>query len=164
MWALGDYPALAADLVSELGQALTLACGVRRGDRVLDVAAGSGNAAIAAARAGASVVACDLTPELLAMRQAPRRHRRSGPPPLAVREYGPHMIVCTRQSNPFDAVSHGRIDIARLRRSLAGLPLPRAADGRLMLAVHVSNWLRPGAATSPERLFRHVCGRGKARC
>ena len=61
----------------------------------------------------------------------------------------------------YDAVNHGRIDIARLRRSLAGLPLPRAADGRLMLAVDVSNWLRPGAATSPERLFCHVYGRGK---
>jgi hypothetical protein len=61
----------------------------------------------------------------------------------------------------YDAVNHGRIDIARLRRSLAGLPLPRGADGRLMLAVDVSNWLRPGAATSPDRLFCHVYGRGK---
>ena len=61
----------------------------------------------------------------------------------------------------YDAVNCGRIDIARLRRSLAGLPLPRAADGRLMLAVDVSNWLRPGAATSPDRLFCHVYGRGK---
>jgi DDE superfamily endonuclease len=61
----------------------------------------------------------------------------------------------------YDAVNHGRVDIARLRRSLAGLPLPRAADGRLMLAVDVSNWLRPGAATSPGRLFCHVYGRGK---
>jgi hypothetical protein len=33
------------------------------------------------------------------------------------------------------------------------LPLPRAADGRLVLAVDVSNWLRPGAAISPGRLF-----------
>ena len=61
----------------------------------------------------------------------------------------------------YDAVNHGRIEMARLRRSLAGLPLPRAADGRLMLAVDVSNWLRPGAATSPDRLFCHVYGRGK---
>src|SRR5512140_3228675 len=61
----------------------------------------------------------------------------------------------------YDAVNHGRIDIARLRRSLAGLPLPRAADGRLMLAVDVSSWLRPGAVTSPDRLFCHVYGRGK---
>src|SRR5213079_2744314 len=61
----------------------------------------------------------------------------------------------------YDAVSHGRVDIGRLRRSLAGLPLPRAADGRLVLAADVSNWLRPGAATSPQRLFCHVYGRGK---
>jgi hypothetical protein len=61
----------------------------------------------------------------------------------------------------YDAVSHGRIDVARLRRVLAGLPLPRAADGRLILAADVSNWLRPGAATSPDRLFCHVYGRGK---
>jgi hypothetical protein len=61
----------------------------------------------------------------------------------------------------YDAVNNGRISIGRLRRSLAGLPLPRAADGRLVLAVDVSNWLRPGAGTSPERLFCHVYGRGK---
>ena len=61
----------------------------------------------------------------------------------------------------YDGVNRGRIDFARLRRTLAGLPLPRAADGRLMLAVDVSNWLRPGAATSPDRLFCHVYARGK---
>src|SRR6266480_3208933 len=61
----------------------------------------------------------------------------------------------------YGAVNCGEIAIGRLRRSLAGLPLPRAADGRLMLAVDVSSWLRPGAATSPGRLFCHVYGRGK---
>src|SRR5690349_19944275 len=61
----------------------------------------------------------------------------------------------------YDAVNHGRIIISRLRRCLAGLPLPRAADGRLMLAVDVSSWLRPEAATSAGRLFCHVYGRGK---
>jgi hypothetical protein len=61
----------------------------------------------------------------------------------------------------YDAVNHGRVGTGRLRRSLAGLGLPRAADGRLVLAADVSNWLRPGAATSPERLFCHVYGRGK---
>jgi hypothetical protein len=61
----------------------------------------------------------------------------------------------------YDAVNHGRMDIARLRRSLAGLPLPRAAGGRLMLAADVSNWLRPDAETSPDRLFCHVYGRAK---
>src|SRR5262252_7814814 len=51
----------------------------------------------------------------------------------------------------YDAVNHGRISISRLRQALDGLPRPRASDGRLMLAADVSNWLRPGAATSPER-------------
>ena len=64
MWALGDYPALAADLLPELGRLLVSACGVAQGDRVLDVAAGSGNVAIPAAQTGATVVASDLTPEL----------------------------------------------------------------------------------------------------
>src|ERR1019366_7567894 len=61
----------------------------------------------------------------------------------------------------YDVVDHGRVEIGRLRRGVAGRPLPRAADGRLVLAVDVSNWLRPGAATSPDRLFCHVYGRGK---
>jgi SAM-dependent methyltransferase len=64
MWASGDYPALAADIISELGEALVESVNIQPGDRVLDVAAGSGNAAIPAAVAGASVVASDLTPEL----------------------------------------------------------------------------------------------------
>jgi DDE superfamily endonuclease len=61
----------------------------------------------------------------------------------------------------YDAVNCGRIAVSRLRRVLAGLPLPRSADGRLVLAADVSCWLRPGAATSPERLFCHVYGRAK---
>ena len=65
MWALGDYPSLAAEIIPDLGARLVEACDVRAGQRVLDVAAGSGNAAIPAALAGAHVVASDLTPELL---------------------------------------------------------------------------------------------------
>lgn len=65
MWALGDYPAVASDVVGALGPILVEASKVGRGDRVLDVAAGAGNASIPAARTGASVVASDLTPELL---------------------------------------------------------------------------------------------------
>ncbi|MFH9892138.1 class I SAM-dependent methyltransferase [Streptomyces luteogriseus] len=64
MWAQGDYPSLAAEVIPELGAILVEACGVRSGLRVLDVGAGSGNAAIPAALTGADVVACDLTPEL----------------------------------------------------------------------------------------------------
>ncbi|MEU0198558.1 MULTISPECIES: class I SAM-dependent methyltransferase [unclassified Streptomyces] len=64
MWAQGDYPSLAAEIIPALGPILVEACGVRAGQRVLDVGAGSGNAAIPAALAGADVVASDLTPEL----------------------------------------------------------------------------------------------------
>ncbi len=64
LWASGDYPAVAAELIPELGPRLVAACGIRAGQRVLDVAAGSGNAAIPAATTGATVVASDLTPEL----------------------------------------------------------------------------------------------------
>ncbi len=67
MWALGDYPAVAADLVTPLGPVLVDACRVTSGDRLLDVAAGTGTVAIPAARAGAWVTASDLTPELLAV-------------------------------------------------------------------------------------------------
>jgi hypothetical protein len=61
----------------------------------------------------------------------------------------------------YDALNAGRIDVTRLRWSLAALALPRWADGRIRLAVDVSNWLRPDAQTSAERMFCHVYGRGK---
>jgi ubiquinone/menaquinone biosynthesis C-methylase UbiE len=75
MWASGDYPALAHDLIAELGPALVDACGVRPGMRVLDVAAGAGNAALVAADADAEVVAADLTPELFAAGRAAAAER-----------------------------------------------------------------------------------------
>ncbi|MET8111763.1 class I SAM-dependent methyltransferase [Streptomyces prasinus] len=65
MWARGDYPSVAAEIIPGLGKELVDAAGVGPGDRVLDVAAGTGNAAIPAALAGADVVAIDLAPELL---------------------------------------------------------------------------------------------------
>ena len=65
MWALGNYTAVATEIIAELGPVLVEAAQIKPGDRVLDVAAGSGNVAIPAAAAGASVVASDLTPELL---------------------------------------------------------------------------------------------------
>src|ERR1700712_5350217 len=64
MWALGDYPAMARDFLLPLGKRLAEAADISEGDRVLDVGAGTGNAAIAAARRGARVTASDLTPEL----------------------------------------------------------------------------------------------------
>lgn len=76
MWASGDYPALAHDLIWSLGPRLVEAVAVQPGERVLDVAAGSGNAAIPAALRGADVVASDLTPELFGAGE--RRAREAG--------------------------------------------------------------------------------------
>ena len=60
----------------------------------------------------------------------------------------------------YDGLNHGSIEIARLRRGVAGLALPRVGD-RIVLAVDVSPWLRPDAETSAQRLFCHVHGRAK---
>jgi SAM-dependent methyltransferase len=63
-WASGDYAAVAARIVV-VAERLCDAADLRAGWRVLDVATGSGNAAIAAARLGCSVVGIDYVPELL---------------------------------------------------------------------------------------------------
>lgn len=65
MWAMGNYPAVASELISDLGSVLVEACDIQPNDRVLDVACGSGNASIPAALLSAKVTACDLTPALL---------------------------------------------------------------------------------------------------
>jgi SAM-dependent methyltransferase len=65
MWASGDYPSMVETFLLPLGPRLVEACGIGPGMKVLDVAAGTGNASIPAAQAGAEVTASDLTPELL---------------------------------------------------------------------------------------------------
>jgi SAM-dependent methyltransferase len=65
MWASGDYPSMVETFLLPLGPRLVEACAIQPGQRVLDVAAGTGNASLIAAARGAHVVASDLTPELL---------------------------------------------------------------------------------------------------
>jgi SAM-dependent methyltransferase len=65
VWASGDYALMAEEVMAPLGPILVAAAGIGPRQRVLDVAAGSGNISLPAARAGASVVSTDLTPELL---------------------------------------------------------------------------------------------------
>src|SRR5919112_1578892 len=64
MWASGDYPSMVETFLLPLGPRLVDAAGIGEGMRVLDVAAGTGNASIVAAQRGAEVTASDLTPEL----------------------------------------------------------------------------------------------------
>jgi hypothetical protein len=61
----------------------------------------------------------------------------------------------------YAALARGRVDVARLRTAVSAVSLPRAADGRLVLAVDITCWLRPDAHTSPERILCHTYGRGK---
>ncbi|MGW7517920.1 transposase [Streptomyces sp. NPDC054796] len=60
----------------------------------------------------------------------------------------------------YGALNRGRLNTDRLRDLLVSLPLPRF-EGRLVLTVDVSAWLRSDAACSPERLFCHVHGRSR---
>ncbi len=75
IWASGDYPSMVEAWLLPLGPVLVQACDIGPGLRVLDVAAGTGNASIPAAERGGSVVASDLTPELL---DAGRRRAEAG--------------------------------------------------------------------------------------
>jgi ubiquinone/menaquinone biosynthesis C-methylase UbiE len=63
-WAAGDFSVVASRIVLQAEQ-LCESADVQAGWRVLDVATGSGNAAIAAARRGCSVVGADYVPALL---------------------------------------------------------------------------------------------------
>ncbi|MPY81359.1 MAG: hypothetical protein GEV04_23755, partial [Actinophytocola sp.] len=65
----------------------------------------------------------------------------------------------------YDALNAGRVDTERLGQLVAGLSVPRmpGPDGRdrIVLAVDASSWLRPDAATSPDRSFCHTYPRGQ---
>ena len=63
LWAAGDYDKI-AELMRDVGAAVAGAVSIEAGMRVLDVATGTGNVAIAAAQAGAEVIGLDIAPEL----------------------------------------------------------------------------------------------------
>src|SRR5687768_1147899 len=72
MWALGEYDRIADGLTVTTDQTLRVAR-VRPGERVLDLATGTGITAIAARERGATVTGVDLTPELLAVARTKAR-------------------------------------------------------------------------------------------
>ena len=92
---------------------------------------------------------------------------------LACRPERVHMLAelclepeCRRgHGGVYDALNCGDVVIGRLRRAAGAVPLRRWDDGRIRLACDVSNWLRPDAESSPERLFCHCtrAGRGTRR-
>jgi SAM-dependent methyltransferase len=72
MWALGEYDRIADSLTVSTDQTLRVAK-VRPGERVLDLATGTGITAIAARERGATVTGVDLTPELLQVARSKAR-------------------------------------------------------------------------------------------
>ena len=110
MWALGNYDNVATEVIQDLGVRIVEAAGIAPGDRVLDVAAGSGNASLPAARAGGQVRATDITPDLLqtgrqrseagGSRHHLARGRRGAPAVRRGRDspYSPSSASCSRRS------------------------------------------------------------------
>lgn len=72
MWTVGDFPEIATR-IEAASEAVVDAVDAGPGDRLLDVATGTGNAALIAAGRGATVSGLDLTPKLLAV-AAERAH------------------------------------------------------------------------------------------
>lgn len=99
MWSLGDYSLLAKQL-EEASRRLVEACAISSGQEVLDVAAGNGNCAIAAARRGAHVVASDLTPAMVQLGQA-----RSAAEGLDIEWVRPTWRICRSNPARFDCVT-----------------------------------------------------------
>ncbi|MBD8495379.1 class I SAM-dependent methyltransferase [Pseudomonas syringae] len=64
LWASGDYAVIGTRL-SLTAELLAEACDLHADEKVLDVAAGHGNATLAAARCGATVISTDFVPALL---------------------------------------------------------------------------------------------------
>lgn len=176
MWASGNYPELAHDLIWSLGPRLVDVVDVRPGERVLDVAAGTGNVAIPAALRGAQVVASDLTPEMF---DAGRRRAQEAGAELEWR-------TADAENLPFDDASfdvtvscigvmfaphheRGAAEILRVTRPGGRIGVlswtPQGFIGRMFATMKPFNApLPPGAQPAPlwgdERHVRELFGDG----
>lgn len=124
VWRRGDLATLARRLEPAAARLVEIA-GVGPGDAVLDVGAGDGNVALAAARAGAAVTACDLCPAAVELGRArTASHAR----PIA-------WHVAAIEDLPFE---DDRFDAALSSFAAVYSPTPRRAMGELTRVV------RPG--------------------
>ena len=144
-WASGDYATVGTTL-QIVGETLAEAADVRSGERVLDVAAGNGNATLAAARRFAEVTSTDYVPALLDKGRA--RAQAEG---LAVRFLeaagaraslelaGEEILTLIRGGTPADEIAVVVPSLDRVRSPLetafGSLGIPYSYEGRLSLRV-----------------------------
>jgi len=154
-WGDGEYARTAALLEPASGIVVDVA-GVGAGDRVLDMACGTGNAAIAAAERGASVVGVDLSSALVGI--ARERAERAGLADAA-------FLVGDACDPPVDA---GAFDVAVSVFGVIFAPEPAVAVGRMLTALRpggtlaITSWIGRGpvheAATVLRAAFPSVDG------
>lgn len=148
VWGAVDYHAIAVQdvVVSEL---LARAADVHSGQRVLDVAAGSGNTALAAARRGARVTAADVVPSLLAT--ASRRAAAEG---LELDVQVADVQELPFEDGTFDIVmsSFGAMYAPDQRRTVSELIRVCRPGGRIAMA----NWTPDGLVARLQRAMASV--------
>jgi len=131
-WAIGNYNMIGATMLI-VGECLCETLDLRSGMRVLDVAAGTGNASLAAARRWCDVTSTDLEPSLLAAGQ-----RRADAEGLPVRFKHADAEALPFSDGVFDAVisTFGVMFASDARRAAAEIGRVVRVGGRIGLA----NW------------------------
>jgi SAM-dependent methyltransferase len=132
-WGVGHYERTAEELEPAAEHVVSLA-GLRNGERVLDLATGTGNAALRAARAGAAVTGLDAAPRLIDV----ARRRAAGGRVEASFVVGDVQALPFREDS-FDAVLSvfGLIFGADADRAFAEMMRVLQADGRALFSVWV---------------------------
>jgi SAM-dependent methyltransferase len=159
MWAAGDYPDLARTIAG-VAEVLVERVGARSGENLLDVATGSGNVAIPAALAGASVTGLDLTPELLEVAR-----RRAGEAGVDIRFIEGDAEELPFAEDSFDHVTscfgvifaprhqHAANELARVARPGATVAFtawtPEGLNGRMFKTIGAHMPPPPPEAQSP---------------
>jgi ubiquinone/menaquinone biosynthesis C-methylase UbiE len=135
-WASGDYAVIGTTL-QIIGELVAESVDVSAGERVLDVAAGNGNASLAAARRGADVVATDYVESLL--ERAKRRADADGLPLTTE--------VADAEDLPYD---DGSFDVVLSTLGVMFTPNPERAAAELLRVVRpggrigLANWTPEG--------------------
>jgi SAM-dependent methyltransferase len=135
-WATGDFGRIGV-LLQIVGETLCEAVDLRSGDKVIDVAAGNGNASIAAARRFADVISTDYVPDLL--EQGRRRAEADG---LTIQ-----IKVADAENLPFP---DGVFDVALSTYGVMFAPDQKRAAAELLRVVRsggrigLANWIPDG--------------------